>query len=121
MDRLQFLYMIRPTRVAMLTEGLTRAEEEIVSSHFQYLRALARKGVVILAGRTLNDDETTVGIVVFQADSEDEATRVMHADPAVKAGVMRAELYPFHVAVADERLAQTGQDVPKDQGGTSTP
>jgi hypothetical protein len=33
----QFLYRIQPTRPAMLTEGLTPREDEIISQHFAYV------------------------------------------------------------------------------------
>lgn len=52
-----------------------------------------------MAGRTLNADETAFGIVVFRADSETSARQIMHDDPAVKLGVMHAELFPYRVAL----------------------
>ena len=52
-----------------------------------------------MVGRTRNTDHTTIGLVVFQADSEERATAIMQADPAVTNGVMKAELFPYHVAL----------------------
>lgn len=96
----QFLYTIRPVRVAMLTEGPTDREEEIITQHFRYLAALAAKGVVEFAGRTDTQDEKTFGIVVFHARSETDALEIMQADPAVTEGVMIPELFPFHLAIS---------------------
>lgn len=98
-DIAQYLYKIQPTRPGMLAEGPTPEEEAIVSQHFAYLQRLLAEGVVILAGRTLNTDESSFGIVIFQARSPEEARRVMDEDPAVQTGVMRAELYPYRVAL----------------------
>ena len=95
----QYLYKIQPTRPAMLTEGPTPEEETILSGHFRYLKDLTNRGVVILAGRTLNTDKSSFGIVIFKANSEEEARERMNDDPAVKQGVMRAELYPYRVAL----------------------
>ena len=95
----QYLYRIQPTRPAMLTDGPTPAEAEIVSQHFNYLRELADQGVVLLAWRTLNTDESSFGIVIFLAASEDDANAIMQADPAVQQGVMRAELFPYRIAL----------------------
>lgn len=95
----QYLYKIQPTRPGMLTEGPTPEEETILSSHFAYLKDLTDRGVVILAGRTLNTDVSSFGIVIFKAGSEDDARQRMNDDPAVKHGVMRAELYPYRVAL----------------------
>jgi uncharacterized protein YciI len=95
----QYLYKIQPTRPAMLTEGPTPEEEMILSGHFRYLKDLTDRGVVILAGRTLNTDVSSFGIVIYKAGSEEEARERMNDDPAVKQGVMRAELYPYRVAL----------------------
>jgi len=95
----QYLYKIQPTRPEMLTEGPTAEEQRAVSEHFQYLKGLTEAGVVLLAGRTLNTDSTSFGIVIFRASSDEEARGIMNADPAVRQGVMRAELYPYSIAL----------------------
>jgi uncharacterized protein YciI len=100
----QFLYEIKPTRIGMLSEGSTEVEEEIVSQHFYYLSSLKDEGVVLLAGRTLNTDESSFGIVIFQAGSNEEALEIMNNDPAVKKNVMKAILYPFRIALVGNIL-----------------
>jgi uncharacterized protein YciI len=95
----QYLYKIQPTRPEMLPDGPTSEEAERISQHFDYLKALVDKGIVILAGRTLNTDPSSFGIVIFNAATEVAARQLMNDDPAVKSGVMRAELYPYRVAL----------------------
>ena len=95
---MQFLYRITPTRLGMVTEGPTEAEEAILTRHFTYLKSLTDQGTVLLFGRTQNADETTFGITIFQAESKDEAHSIMNNDPAVNGGIMHAELYPYKVA-----------------------
>ena len=97
-DVTHYLYRIQPSRPEMLTHGPTPEEAEIVSQHFVYLKQLTEQGVVVLAGRTLNTDERSFGIVIVRADSEEAARTVMQNDPAVKHQVMRAELYPYRIA-----------------------
>jgi uncharacterized protein YciI len=87
----------------MLTEGPTERESEITSQHFAYHKGLVEKGVVILAGRTLNDDESTFGIVILNAKTEEIAQGIVANDPAVREGVMRAELFPYRVALISEK------------------
>jgi|SRR5581483_4943609 len=94
-----YLYRIQPTRLEMLTHGPTTEEAEIVAQHFSYLQQLTEQGVVVLAGRTLNTDERSFGVVIFRADSEEAARKVMEQDPAVSRQVMRAELYPYRIAL----------------------
>jgi uncharacterized protein YciI len=100
----EFLYRLTPTRPAMLTEGLTPAERAAVTGHVSYLERLAAAGVVLLFGRTQTTGPSTFGIVIFCAASAVEAERLMADDPAVRARVMRAELFPFRVAGASPRL-----------------
>ncbi len=95
----QYLYRIQPTRPAMLTDGPTPEEAEIVSQHFDYLKNLTERRIVLLAGRTLNTDPSSFGIIIFYADSEAAAREIVNNDPAVQGGVMRAELFPYRVAL----------------------
>ena len=94
----QFLYRIQPTRLEMVTQGPTTKEAAIVSQHFDYLTSLTRQSIVLVFGRTQNRDANTFGICIFRADSEADARSIVDNDPAVRNGVMRAELYPYEVA-----------------------
>jgi uncharacterized protein len=98
-DVTHYLYKIQPSRIEMLTHGPTPEEAEIVVQHFTYLKQLTEQGVVVLAGRTLNTDEKSFGIVIMRADSEEAARNVMLNDPAVKHQVMHAELYPYRIVL----------------------
>jgi len=96
---LQYLYRIQPIREGFLINS-TPDEDRIVTEHFHYLQRLTEEGVVLLAGRTLNSDPSSFGIVIFQAKCEDVARELVRNDPAVKASVFRAELFPYRVALA---------------------
>jgi len=98
-DSALFLYKIQPVRPEMLSVGQTAEEEHIISEHFTYLKGLTEAGVVLLAGRTLNTDYSCFGIVILSASSEQEARQIMLNDPAVQQRVMRAELYPYSIAL----------------------
>ena len=98
-DILEFVYQLRPVRAGMLAEGPTEAEGRILAAHFAYLQELTGRGVVLLAGRTLTAGPETFGIVVFRTSGEAEARSLMAGDPAVRDGIMTAELFPFRVAL----------------------
>jgi uncharacterized protein YciI len=95
----EFLYKLHLVRGDMLRTGPTPQEQGVVAEHFAYLQDLALKGVMILVGRTLTTDETTMGLAIFRAESEDAARQIMNGDPAVKKGIMTATLYPFKVVL----------------------
>lgn len=63
------------------------------------LQGLLKEGKLILAGKTEGLDSKTFGIVIFEADSEEEAKMIMDSDPAVLEGIMTAELHPYRVAL----------------------
>lgn len=106
----QFIYRIRPTRVAMLSDGPTGREAEIIGQHFAYLKRLTEAGQVLMAGRTLTTDERTFGVVVFSADSDSLAQQLVDDDPAVRHGVMQAELLPFRVALWSAQAPAGNED-----------
>ena len=90
----------------MLSVGPTERESSALAGHFSYLEQLAKEGKVHLAGRTLNPDERCFGVVIFYADSERTAFELMKNDPAVREGVMTAELFPFRIALCASEEAQ---------------
>lgn len=99
----QFLYRVRPARPGFFG-GPTTDEEAAIAEHFSYLEDLTRRRVVLLAGRTLNEDSSTFGVVIFEASSDAAARNVMARDPAVRAGVFSAEFFPYRIALASPRL-----------------
>ncbi len=99
----QFLYRIQPTRPGMLIEGPTERESDLVSQHFEYLKRLTAEGVMIIAGRTQTADSRTFGIAIFNAEDEAAAQQIVDNDPAIANGVFSAELFPYRIAVIDQR------------------
>lgn len=94
-----FIFKIQPARPEMLLEGATAEEQQIISDHSDYLERLTQEGVALLVGRTLTRDYSSFGIMIYRAESEEAARKVMAEDPAVKHRVMRAEVYPFRIAL----------------------
>ncbi|HEX2094826.1 MAG TPA: YciI family protein [Longimicrobiaceae bacterium] len=95
----QYLYVLRLVPRLLEAKNWTAQDNQIVGRHFQRLQSMTEQGTVILAGRTLNPDPSSFGIVIFEAASPDEARRIMEEDPAVKEGIMTSELFPYRVAL----------------------
>jgi len=94
----QFLYTVQATRPEMLTEGPTEQEAAVIAQHWAYLQNLHQQETVVFVGRTLlKDEEGSFGVAVFKAETEDAAFAIMESDPAVQAGVMDAQLFPFQI------------------------
>jgi uncharacterized protein len=96
-----WLYRLRLTRPALLTDGATPEEEAAIGRHFVRLKEWTAAGRVLLAGRTIDLDPEGMGIVIFRAAGAEEARAFAAADPAVEAGVMTALCFPFSVALVN--------------------
>lgn len=78
---------------------MSSEEEAIVEDHFERLKRALAEGKLILAGPCLDGE---FGVVVFRAQSKEKAKEFMNNDPAVKKGIMTAELHPFHVSLIEK-------------------
>lgn len=97
MEKLQFLYQLKLIPSLLDEASWTDKENSIVQHHFEVLQKLQEEGKLLLAGRTLNNDP--MGIVILEVDTEEEAVELMNNDPAVKEGIMEAQLFPYRVAL----------------------
>jgi len=95
----QFLIILRLAPRLYDDKAWTDADKATVTAHFQRLKAATAAGQVLLAGRTPEPGDKTMGLVVFTADDEAAARAFMAGDPCVAAGVMLGELRPFGVAL----------------------
>jgi uncharacterized protein YciI len=91
----EWVYVIRATR-SDFAGGPTAQESAVMSEHFQYLKGLLEGGTLVMAGPAL---DAAFGLVVFEADSEDEARLIMAGDPSVANGVMSASLHPYRTSL----------------------
>jgi len=98
---MQFIYILKLIPRLFKDNAWTDEDNKIVEEHFIRLQALKKSGQLILAGRTTNEAENTFGIVIING-SEEEANSLMKNDPAVKKGIMTAELFPYRVALISE-------------------
>ena len=94
----RFVYFIHPTDTSMIEEQPTPEQMAAIGKHFNYLRTLTDKGIVIMAGPTTEPPYT--GIVVFEAPSMAEAEKIMKGDPAVEAGIFEARVAPFRMSLS---------------------
>lgn len=94
-----FLIVLRlPARLHDDT-AWTDADKAAVGAHFQRLKEATERGQVILAGRTRETADKTMGLVVLTAADETAAREFMNGDPCVAAGVMTATLHPYDLAL----------------------
>lgn len=81
-----------PRRAAL---AATSRGRRLVDDHIRNVSRLARAGSLIAAG-PLDGDDAFSGVLVFAADTT-EAKRLTASDPAVRAGIFRAEFHRWWV------------------------
>jgi uncharacterized protein len=94
-----YIYVVRLAPRFHDESAWTKEDHAMAQRHFERLKAAAEHGPVILAGRTEEPAEKTFGIVIFEAPDAASARAFMENDPAVKGGLMTAELHPYMIAV----------------------
>ena len=77
-------------------QDATEDESAVMRDHFAYLKGLLDAGKLVLAGPSL---DPPFGIIVFEADSEEEARQIVAGDPSVAAGLQTPELHPFRTSL----------------------
>src|SRR5271165_5263864 len=90
-----FAYTIWPAREGMGPGDATPEEQAAVGEHWNYLVGLNAAGKVKFVGRS--DTPPFVGICVFSAADEAEASTVANTDPAVAKGVFAMRCQPYTV------------------------
>lgn len=95
----QYVVVLRLIERLWTVDAWTATDNTIVDEHFLYLKTLLAQGRLILAGKTAGNDESTFGLVIFEAVDDEEAKFIMENDPSVRKGIMRATLSSYHVAL----------------------
>jgi uncharacterized protein YciI len=93
----QFLITIEPSR-ADLAATMGLEEQRVTGEHFEYLKHLHGKGVVLFAGRT-TDEKNLRGLIVVVVADKAAARALLEADPAVQAGIFRGRIEEFMVVL----------------------
>lgn len=88
-DFREFVYIFRPKRDNFIGT-LTAAEQAILAQHQHYCHHLPIGGRLLRADLSLNG---VYGICVFQAPSTAAAVSIFENDPAVRTGLVQAELH----------------------------
>jgi uncharacterized protein YciI len=100
-----FAIRTRPTRPAMMTEGLNDQERASFARHAAWLKERIVGGVMIVVGRTRDAGPDTWTLAIIKADSEEEAQRIMSDDPFVQDGVVEPELFAFDLIALEPQNA----------------
>ncbi|MFW9922657.1 MAG: YciI family protein [Candidatus Thorarchaeota archaeon] len=97
-EKKYFIGIIKPVREGFI-KNPTKKEIKIMEEHFEYLQGLIKSGELLLAGPTMNE-ENTFGLYIFECESLDKAKELFNNDPSIKARVQKIiELEPFKLSL----------------------
>jgi uncharacterized protein YciI len=102
--RAQYMYVMHaadPSKAAN-RDSWTAEDHESFNLHWARLEQATREGVVLIAGRAQDADGKGPAIVIFEAESEEEAKRFFAEEPFITRGFATGELHPFAIALARE-------------------
>jgi uncharacterized protein YciI len=94
-----FLIVLRLPERLHDQKAWTKEDNAAVGAHFNRLKAAVAEGKVLLAGRTEEPLDRTMGLIIIAASDEAAAREFMNADPCVAQGVMTATLHPYGLAL----------------------
>jgi uncharacterized protein YciI len=99
----QYIYLLKLSDPKLNDRSeWTDDQNEIIGDHFTYLKNLMSDNVLIMAGRSV--EENSFGIVLYKAITREDALEIMNGDPAVKKKLMTAELHEFSLALLNTNL-----------------
>jgi uncharacterized protein YciI len=97
---MEFAYLVRPAFDRRFLAEASEHQRGIVEEHAAWLHARYAEGRVRFAGRCFDGP---FGLVVLDAESEEEARELMQQDPSVRSAAQSPEFYPFNIFLARER------------------
>jgi uncharacterized protein YciI len=91
------VYLVLLKKGPTWTPEVTDAVKALQEAHLANIRRLWTEHKMVVAGPTEDPTDTLRGIFVFEAASLDEAKALAASDPAIKAGRLAADIYPWWV------------------------
>ena len=76
---------------------LTPQQMGVLKEHGANLMKLRESGVLVTAGRMMQDPKHVHAIAIIVAENEAAAKEIAAADPAVRAGIMRVTVEPIEM------------------------
>jgi uncharacterized protein YciI len=97
-------YGMRKYVLVMLKTGDAKPSDEerkkLMEGHLANINKLAEAGTLSVAGPFLKNDQDLRGLFLFAVDTIDEAKALTETDPAVKAGMLKAEYVQWYASAA---------------------
>tara|TARA_B100000508_G_scaffold140991_1_gene144883 strand:+ start:3188 stop:3550 length:363 start_codon:yes stop_codon:yes gene_type:complete len=93
------VFVMKMYWMCFLYKGDNRTEDSVASAkiqeqHLQRINKLAEEGIIKVAGPFGHNGDLR-GLFIYDVDTKEEAEKYAKSDPAIKAGQLRYEIYPW--------------------------
>ncbi|WP_411767719.1 YciI family protein [Winogradskyella sp. A3E31] len=90
--------------VILKTGSNTTTDKEFISEsfagHMSNMNTMAEAGKLVVAGPFGQNDDSYRGLFILNVKSKEEARELLQTDPAIKANLLKAELYDWYGSAA---------------------
>lgn len=90
-----------------------KQRDEIFAGHMANIQKLADEGKLALAGPFGKNDRSYRGLYIFNVTTIEEAQKLVETDPAIKSGMMTAELTSWYGSAATMLINENHKKVMK--------
>jgi uncharacterized protein YciI len=93
MELMKFIGLARSKRENFV-QSMTEEEKAVFAEHFAYVEKLHSEEKLVISGACLDG---AFGMIIYQAETEEEARAMFDNDPLTKSGITTTEFHPFKV------------------------
>ncbi len=100
-------YGMRMYQFVILKTGDVKIEDKdsvnkLFRGHMENIGKMAEAGKLVIAGPFGKNDKQYRGLYIFKTSDKTETETLLQSDPAIKAGLLSAEIYPWYGSAALE-------------------
>ncbi|AFJ34610.1 YciI family protein [Mycobacterium sp. MOTT36Y] len=99
-DNRPTLFVIRHLPGPNFRPEVAPTEQDGVAEHFAYVRQLEESGAILLSGPLLAEGAGGLMVLSPRVDAA-EASRIAENDPAIKSGLVVADVLPWMITAGD--------------------
>ena len=106
--------------LVILKTGDTQMEDKakrdkIFAGHMENIGKMAEAGKLAVAGPFGKNENAFRGLYIFNVTSMEEAKELVSSDPAVAAGLLKAEYYPWYSSAALNQVNEIHNKIAKEK------
>lgn len=87
--------------------------DSLFNGHMNAIKKLSEDGIMVVAGPLQKNENNYRGIFIFNAETIEEAKKLVSEDPTVNAGIFEVEMYSWYGSAALQKLSEIHKTIQK--------